>query len=231
MLLTKRENRPFLATKTNTSPPRQPGINNVVLVGSQLITTPAIAPTASISATVLKSAEKLTSNEKNAVWSNFASQPLSPIIEAAYAELYPNTYLTSTSLKSKSVQELKNEPVVKNSGVIEQETKRQELGHKSYEISFWQAVEGFKSIRDEAIRGISLPPAKTRRKRRSIEIAHEFLASNGPLSWMAIEYPDLIEVVERGIQKDDVPLTLFDSLQAIIQERLIQKRSILEENI
>ncbi|KDO19709.1 hypothetical protein SPRG_21391 [Saprolegnia parasitica CBS 223.65] len=96
------------------------------------------------------------------------------------------------------------------------------LGRKSAEICFWQAVEGFKSIRDESIHGLVLAPAKVRRKRRSIEIAHEFLTPQSPqaLHWILLEYPDVVETIERLVQGETVPATTFNELQRTVERRL-----------
>ncbi|EQC37471.1 hypothetical protein SDRG_05074 [Saprolegnia diclina VS20] len=225
---TLRETRPFNNPPVVDTAPALPALSNVVLCGSQLRPPPTVTPASLFPCVAPETLqqETMSNDDKSKVWAAFTAKPLPSAIQAAYAELYPGTYLTATPLRrdaitipsSGSVPELPRPSM----GGVDTAVARSLLGRKSAEICFWQAVEGFKSIRDESIRGLVLAPAKVRRKRRSIEIAHEFLTPQSPqaLRWLLLEYPDVIETIERLVQGESVPATTFNELQQAVERRL-----------
>ncbi|KDO22051.1 hypothetical protein SPRG_12038 [Saprolegnia parasitica CBS 223.65] len=237
---TLREHRPFNGPPVADAAPVLPTLSNVVLCGSQLLP-PTLAPTSlfpSVAAETLLQ-ETMTKDDKAKVWAAFTAKPLPSAIQAAYAELYPGTYLTATPLRrdaikipsSMSMPELPRP----SKGGVASALAPSLLGRKSAEICFWQAVEGFKSIRDESIHGLVLAPAKVRRKRRSVEIAHEFLTPQSPqaLHWILLEYPDVIATIEQLVQGETVPATTFNELQRAVERRLAMAHAPnpLDDNI
>ncbi|OQR84614.1 hypothetical protein ACHHYP_13106 [Achlya hypogyna] len=225
---TRREDRPFLAPPA-PAPMQPPALANVVLCGSH-VPPPTVAskPLFACIPEAVVQRETMSAEEKTRAWDAFSSKPLPPVVQAAYAELFPGTYLTTTALRRDAVlapsQSSGGLPIVPSVALHDRSGTRRILGRKSVEVSFWQAIEGFKSIRDETIHGLLLPPAKDRRKRRGIEVVAEYLSpsSSQALPWLFLEYPDLIDSAERAVQCADVPATAFDALQRVVEARLAQ---------
>jgi hypothetical protein len=195
---------------------------------------------------------KLTQQEKETVWDDFANKPLSDAVRDAYSEIYPQMYSTyeqnrqtysaqlskptatiasngDSIVKSSSMKNMQIENSMHSTTVARgQHGKNREL---ELDAKFWKAVEGYKTIQPNAIINIDDKLALQRRKERSLSIYDEFLShtSSNKLDWLKM-YPNEVHLVQQKLKS--APRDLFDSLQQTVQLRIsmcVAQRKISQE--
>ncbi|KAH9148401.1 hypothetical protein AeRB84_004711 [Aphanomyces euteiches] len=176
----------------------------------------------------------LSKEQRDVVWQSFAEKTMSDAVQQAYAAIYPGAYQSQQNqqhhLEPSKKSDVGTENAIvmtaSNTVVKRLDTRKSDVkstvNGKSNEVCFWQAVEGFKSIQDEAIKGAAfqLAPAKHRRQRRSAEIVQEFLVETSvkPLTWLMQDHPLVVEAIKAQTYTDNPKL--FDQAQELVEEHM-----------